>query len=156
MSIAHPTGSDDAPTVVVISTTFTPTELELFMFCAITWNTHRIHYDREYARTEGYPDLVVPGPLQTARAAQMLEEFCFNEGGRLRHLAVRHRLPVYCHQELQLSAELRRPKSEDNAPTVEALVRITDDQQRAVTTGRATLEFPDQNVKHLDELFGAQ
>ena len=31
----------------------------LFRFSALTYNAHRIHYDRDYARAEGYPDLVV-------------------------------------------------------------------------------------------------
>lgn len=36
----------------------------LFRFSALTYNAHRIHYDAPYAReTEGYPGLVVHGPL---------------------------------------------------------------------------------------------
>lgn len=36
----------------------------LFRFSALTWNNHRIHYDHEYTReVEGYPDLIVHGPL---------------------------------------------------------------------------------------------
>jgi 3-methylfumaryl-CoA hydratase len=36
----------------------------LFRFSALTYNGHRIHYDRPYAtQVEGYPDLVVHGPL---------------------------------------------------------------------------------------------
>jgi len=36
----------------------------LFRFSALTFNAHRIHYDRDYAReVEGYPGLVVHGPL---------------------------------------------------------------------------------------------
>jgi 3-methylfumaryl-CoA hydratase len=36
----------------------------LFRFSALTFNGHRIHYDRDYARDEeGYPGLVVHGPL---------------------------------------------------------------------------------------------
>jgi 3-methylfumaryl-CoA hydratase len=39
-------------------------EAVLFRFSALTHNTHRIHYDHRYATgTEGYPDLVVHGPL---------------------------------------------------------------------------------------------
>lgn len=35
----------------------------LFRFSALTFNAHRIHYDRDYAvGTEGYPDLLVHGP----------------------------------------------------------------------------------------------
>ena len=36
----------------------------LFRFSAVTFNSHRIHYDRDYAvGVEGYPGLVVHGPL---------------------------------------------------------------------------------------------
>lgn len=43
----------------------------LFRFSALTYNGHRIHYDREYARSvEGYPGLVVHGPLQALLMAQ--------------------------------------------------------------------------------------
>lgn len=36
----------------------------LFRFSALTFNAHRIHYDRPYAASEeGYPGLVVHGPL---------------------------------------------------------------------------------------------
>jgi len=43
----------------------------LFRFSALTYNAHRIHYDREYARTEGYPGLVVHGPLQALLMAEL-------------------------------------------------------------------------------------
>lgn len=38
----------------------------LFRFSAFTFNGHRIHYDLAYAREEGYPGLLVHGPLQAA------------------------------------------------------------------------------------------
>jgi 3-methylfumaryl-CoA hydratase len=41
-----------------------PDPVLLFRYSAITFNGHRIHYDREYAtKVEGYPGLVVHGPL---------------------------------------------------------------------------------------------
>jgi 3-methylfumaryl-CoA hydratase len=37
----------------------------LFRYSALTFNAHRIHFDRDYARNvEAYPDLLVHGPLQ--------------------------------------------------------------------------------------------
>ncbi len=43
----------------------------LFRFSALTYNAHRIHYDRDYARHhEGYPGLVVHGPLQAVAMAE--------------------------------------------------------------------------------------
>lgn len=41
-----------------------PDPTQLFRFSALTFNAHRIHYDREYARNvEFYPGLVVQGPF---------------------------------------------------------------------------------------------
>ena len=53
----------------------------LFRYSAVTFNTHRIHYDREYAiNDEGYSGLVVHGPLA---ATLMLDSFVEREGARL-------------------------------------------------------------------------
>jgi len=44
----------------------------LFRFSALTYNAHRIHYDREYATAvEGYPGLVVHGPFQAVALAEL-------------------------------------------------------------------------------------
>jgi 3-methylfumaryl-CoA hydratase len=49
----------------------------LFRYSALTFNGHRIHYDRTYARDEeGYPDLVVHGPL----TATLLQQFALEQG----------------------------------------------------------------------------
>jgi 3-methylfumaryl-CoA hydratase len=46
------------------SRTIQPDEVLMFRFSALTFNSHRIHYDRRYAtEVEGYPGLVVHGPL---------------------------------------------------------------------------------------------
>jgi 3-methylfumaryl-CoA hydratase len=43
----------------------------LFRFSALTYNAHRIHYDRDFARAEGYPGLVVHGPMQALLMAEL-------------------------------------------------------------------------------------
>jgi 3-methylfumaryl-CoA hydratase len=51
-----------------------PDEPQLFRFSAITFNAHRIHYDRPYATAvEGYPGLVVHGPLTSMNLANHVE-----------------------------------------------------------------------------------
>jgi 3-methylfumaryl-CoA hydratase len=41
-----------------------PDDTMLFRYSALTFNSHRIHYDRRYVtETEGYPGLIVHGPL---------------------------------------------------------------------------------------------
>lgn len=51
-----------------------PTSTLLFRYSALTFNSHRIHYDAAYAKQEeGYPALVVHGPLI---ATLMLDQLC--------------------------------------------------------------------------------
>jgi 3-methylfumaryl-CoA hydratase len=52
-----------------------PDETLLFRYSALTFNGHRIHYDRRYAEeAEGYPGLVVHGPLIATLLLQLLTE----------------------------------------------------------------------------------
>lgn len=74
----------DAPTPPADWTRETPTDpVLLFAFSAATSNSHRIHYDQAYAtQVEGYPDLVVHGPLIAlllleAMPEQPLKRFAF-------------------------------------------------------------------------------
>jgi len=50
-----------------------PDSVLLFRYSALTGNGHRIHYDLDYVRgVEGYPGLVVHGPLQATWLAGLL------------------------------------------------------------------------------------
>jgi 3-methylfumaryl-CoA hydratase len=66
----------------------------LFRYSALTFNGHRIHYDLPYARNEeGYPDLVVHGPL----TATLLQQFAHAHGGgrRLTSFSFRGVAPLF-------------------------------------------------------------
>ena len=67
--------------------------VQLFRYSALTFNGHRIHYDRKYAtEVESYPGLVVHGPL----LATMLSLFAEQQTGRkLRKFSFRGKRPVF-------------------------------------------------------------
>ncbi|GAA3934761.1 MaoC family dehydratase N-terminal domain-containing protein [Actinomadura viridis] len=66
----------------------------LFRFSALTANAHRIHYDLPYARDEeGYPDLVVHGPLLAVLMAELPRRHAPER--RLARLGYRFRRPVF-------------------------------------------------------------
>ena len=51
-----------------------PDPVLLFRYSALTGNGHRIHYDLDYVtRVEGYPGLVVHGPLQATWLAELAQ-----------------------------------------------------------------------------------
>ena len=73
----------------------------LFRYSALTFNGHRIHYDQAYARDEeGYPDLVVHGPL----TATLLQQFALEHGaGRaLARFDFRGVTPLFVGRAFQL------------------------------------------------------
>jgi 3-methylfumaryl-CoA hydratase len=70
----------------------------LFRFSALTYNAHRIHYDLQYARAEGYPGLVVHGPLQALLMAELARS------GRPAEYSYRLVSPLYQDQGLVVSA----------------------------------------------------
>lgn len=71
----------------------TPSAVMLFRYSALTFNGHRIHYDRDYTReAEGYPDLVFHGPL----TATLLADFALRKStGLLRGLTCRAVSPLF-------------------------------------------------------------
>ena len=55
--------------------TITPDPVSLFRYSALTFNPHRIHYDRGYATgVEGYPGLVVHGPFSQQCLLDLLRD----------------------------------------------------------------------------------
>lgn len=82
--------------------TITPSETLLFRYSALTFNTHRIHYDAPYARdVERYRGLVVHGPLLASLLLQLAaEEFGDNRLARFNFRAVS---PAICGEPLTLA-----------------------------------------------------
>lgn len=73
----------------------------LFRYSALTFNGHRIHYDRNYAReVEGYPGLVVHGPL----IAQLLLALAEETHGPAASFRFRARAPAFDYEEITLCA----------------------------------------------------
>ena len=62
-----------APTDETFAREIVPDPVLLFRYSALTFNGHRIHYDRSYATdVEGYPGLVVHGPLVATLLLELL------------------------------------------------------------------------------------
>jgi 3-methylfumaryl-CoA hydratase len=76
-----------------------PGNVDLFRFSAVTFNSHRIHYDAPYATgEEGYPGLVVHGPFTAAR----LFGFGARRGETPRQFGFRASSPLFVDQPVVL------------------------------------------------------
>ena len=60
---------------------FKPDNVQLFLYNAILWNAHRIHFDETYTtEVEGYPGLVIAGPMIGDWLHQCVEHWLGEEG----------------------------------------------------------------------------
>jgi 3-methylfumaryl-CoA hydratase len=83
-----------------------PSATLLFRYSALTFNSHRIHYDREYAtQVEGYSGLVVHGPLQATLMLDLLTSSI--PDARVESFSFRGRAPLLDSAPFSVRAELR-------------------------------------------------
>jgi 3-methylfumaryl-CoA hydratase len=78
-------------------------EVLLFRYSALTFNGHRIHYDRDYVtKVEGYPGLIFHGPMQAA----FLVEFAakLHRGAAPKKFAYRGVQPLFEGSEFSVNA----------------------------------------------------
>ncbi len=86
----------------LLSKTVTPNDTLLFQFSALSFNSHKIHLDRAYAREiEGFPDLVVNGGLTTLLMTEMVR---VDLGLTIKALTVTNKRPLYVNRLITLSA----------------------------------------------------
>jgi 3-methylfumaryl-CoA hydratase len=95
-SDTKPKAANSPPVLDGLTKVITPDDLLLFQYSAMGFNTHRIHFDRDYAtRVEGHPDLVVNGGLATLLATEFLRT---DLGKSLKTLSARHLAPLYVNR----------------------------------------------------------
>ncbi len=94
--------------------TVTVDERQLFFFSAATYNGHRIHYDKEWARTvEGYDNVLVQGPLQAALLARAITDWAGGRG-RLVKYSVQNRATAFPGEELSFGGVVTGKRLADN------------------------------------------
>ena len=106
----------------------------LFRYSALTFNAHRIHYDLPYAQEEeGYPGLVVQGPLTATLLADRLLAHIV---GRITSFEFRGRSPLFAGAPVRLCGQ------PGDTPGAYALWAEAPDGAAAMTAN-ATLEAAD-------------
>jgi len=117
-----------------------PDRTQIFMFSAITWNRHRIHYSKDAAIREGLPDIVVQRALIGNFFAQLITNW-IGDSGELRKLAwkvIRSALPgkkIVCQGKIK-----ERIDSEDEMNLICELTAYNENDE-LIATGDATVIF---------------
>ncbi len=114
--------------------------VQLFLYDAAIWNAHRIHFDLPYATdVEGYPGLVVAGPLMGDWLTQTVLEW-LDEGGKLVSFEYSNRGAAYTGDELTSGGKVLSVDPQTGEVELELYIKNAADQ--VITPGKATVRFP--------------
>jgi acyl dehydratase len=115
----------------------------VFRYSAATWNTHRIHYDREYALAEGYPGVLVQSHLHGALLARYATDWAGAQG-RLLELGLRVRRFAVAGETLTVAGVVTAVEVTDDGRATVALelseTRGSDGE--TCVTGTARVQLP--------------
>ncbi|RYX94986.1 MAG: acyl-CoA dehydrogenase [Comamonadaceae bacterium] len=101
---------ETAPADAGWAETVTPDDVLLFRYSALTFNGHRIHYDRRYVtQVEGYPGLIVHGPLMATLLAGLGTRR--NPGRRVKSFSFRAVKPVFDLHPFEVCGKMDGPDS---------------------------------------------
>ncbi|HEY2831788.1 MAG TPA: MaoC family dehydratase N-terminal domain-containing protein [Sporichthyaceae bacterium] len=124
----NPSTAAPPPVDSVWQLPFQPDPVTLFRFSALTYNSHRIHYDQDYvARVEHYPDLIVHGPLLAILCLELPRRYAPEL--TLTQLAFRARNTAYCKHKILVHGS---PRDTGSGVTAE-LAAATGDSSGAMT-----------------------
>ena len=119
---------------------YTPDNIQLFFYNAVLWNAHRIHYDLPYAmEAEGYPGLVIAGPLLGDWLTQCVLEWLDGDGA-LVSFEYSNRLASYIGETLTVGGSVTAIEKESGVVDLELAVRNEADD--IITPGTARVRFP--------------
>jgi hydroxyacyl-ACP dehydratase HTD2-like protein with hotdog domain len=116
-------------------------ETQLFFFSAATYNGHRIHYDKQWAQSEGYDDVLVHGPLQAALLSRALCDWIGGRG-RLVSFSVQNRATALPGESLTFGGVVTAKRLTDDGA---GLVDLDITGRRGDTVlmpGTATVQLP--------------
>ena len=113
--------------------------VQQMMYNAVLWNGHRIHYDEPYAReVEGYPGLVLAGPLLGDWLHQCLEEW-LGEDGYIASIEYSNRIAVFTGDKVRSGGTVTRCYPDRGEAEVE--VFILNEAGETVAPGKALVRF---------------
>ena len=120
---------------------YTPDNVQLMLYNAALWNGHRIHFDEPYAKNvEGYPGLVIAGPMLGDWLHQCVEEW-LGEDGHIFSIDYSNRVATYIGDVLTAGGEIAALNLE--TMEVEIEVHIKNQSGDVVTPGKVVVRFAD-------------
>lgn len=117
-----------------------PTYAHLFMFSATTWNRHLIHYNAEYARQDGLPDVAVHRALIGNYLVQLMKSWA-GRSGKITSVEWNVRSTAIPGDALVCKGIVVDKIENDAYRSVECEIWVEKSDGQLVAPGRGTIEL---------------
>ena len=134
-----PTLSTVAVGTRLVERTHEPSMVSLFLYNAVIWNPHRIHFDETYTtQVEKHRGIVVDGPLQGDWLSQAVTEWLGDDGALL-ELEYSNRRAAYLGEHLRAGGEVTA--IDTSLGTVTLSIYIKNGNDVVISPGRAVVRL---------------
>ncbi|MBN2283312.1 MAG: acyl dehydratase [Deltaproteobacteria bacterium] len=110
-------------------------------FAAARNNFHPIHYDKDVARAEGHPDVLVQGPLKLALFDRLMREW-IGEHGTLKKVSASYRAIDVPGNTLHIKGKVTAKNIEEEQGTVYCELWAENQKEIVTTKGNAVVVLP--------------
>ncbi|MFH1775051.1 MAG: MaoC/PaaZ C-terminal domain-containing protein [Chloroflexota bacterium] len=111
---------------------------QLASYAASTRDPYPVHYDRDFARAQGFEDICMDGPMGAAFMAELVIRWTGRQEP-LRKLSITYRALVYPGDELSGSGRVMQVHLQDGVRFIECDIRLQNQHGKTVATGKATV-----------------
>jgi 3-methylfumaryl-CoA hydratase len=118
---------------------YTPDNVQNFMYSAAIWNAHRIHFDYPYAtEVEGYPDIVMSGPMLGDWLTQCVIEWLDGKG-RMTHFEYSNRKAAYIGETVTSGGRVVSVDQDNGTAKLEIFIK--NEAGDVITPGTAVVAY---------------
>jgi acyl dehydratase len=118
-----------------------PTTQQLVKYAGASGDFYQIHYDKDFALSNGLPNVIIHGALKNAWLAQLITDW-IGEYGTLKKLSCQYRAMDLPGDTLTAKGRVVRKYVQDGRHYVECEIWIENSKGERTTPGAATVILP--------------
>ncbi|MDM8000928.1 MAG: MaoC/PaaZ C-terminal domain-containing protein [Dehalococcoidia bacterium] len=119
----------------------TPTTRTLVQWAGASGDFFELHYDKDFAKSMGYPNVLVHGRLEAAYLTQLLTDW-IGEKGVLKKMSVQYRGNAFPGQKLLCKGKVTKKYQKDGENLVELEIFVENPEGQKITPGSAIVALP--------------
>jgi acyl dehydratase len=128
--------------MVLPEITFGPITTKMMVeFAAARSNFHPIHYDKDIARAEGHPDVLVEGPMKLALFDRLMREWV-GEFGKIKKLSATYKAIDVPGNTLYIRGKVTSKRIEEAQGNIYCTLRAENQKGTVTTEGSAVVTLP--------------